>query len=202
MAEALAPAQEPVQTSGVVLVSDGQPVLSQPFLLDEEMFALRPDLVKRAKVFLHTGKIVERDDELVQALCEAILLGKSLRSIAREHRVSRNTLHQLREELETAGKLEPHKRRISKKLGRLQEATLDSLIDKAERGTLQGNIEVIGLGVATDKKGQIDAGVVPGTERLEPELDPEAIRQQWERMKRANSIPVESQSDGTRDKDA
>jgi hypothetical protein len=204
-----------VQTSGaapVSIVSDGQPVLSQPWLLDEEQHQLRPDLVKMVKdvvkptkEFIHSGKILSKDEELLQSLIEALVLGKSMRAIARDFKVSRNTLAHIREELETAGKLEPHKQRTSKKLGRLVEATLDSLIDRAERGTLPANIEAITLGIGIDKKGQIDAGVVPGTELREPELDPAAIRAQWQQIKQAKVIdvsPAESQSDGSTTKPA
>jgi hypothetical protein len=191
--------QTPGQAQGVVLASDGRPVLSQPFLFDDSELPFRPDLVKRAKSFVHTGKIIEKDDELVQAICEALVLGKSLRGIARDYHVSRNTLAHIREELETAGKLEPHKQRMSKKLGRLSEATLDDLIQKAEMGTLPANIATITLGVSIDKKGQLDAGIVPGTEQREPDLDPEALRQRWAKIKAAKVIdvqPVESQSVG------
>ena len=52
----------------------------------------------------------------------------------------------------------------------------------------------IGMGIGIDKKGQIDAGVVPGTELREPELDPATLRRQWDEMKRAKVVVIESQS--------
>lgn len=189
-----------VQTSGppaVSIVSDGLPVLSEQYLFDEDQMPHRPDLVKKAKEFLHTGKIVDSDDDLVAKACEALVLGTSARAVAGMFRVSRNTVAHWVEALETAGKLEPHKKRMSKKLGRLTEACLDSLTRKAENGTLPSNIEVITLGIGIDKKGQIDAGVVPGTDLREPDLDPEALRAKWRAMKQAKVIdvqPAESQS--------
>lgn len=202
--------RKPVQTSGqepeappvsneLVLQSDGKPILSQPFLFDEHLLPHRPDLVKKAKAFLHTGKIVDKDDETVQAICEALVLGNSAREIAKKWNVSRNTVAHFREALETAGKLEPHKQRLSKGLGRLAEACMTSLISKAESGVLPATVESIAMGVAIDKKGQIDAGVVPGTQLAEAELDAEAIRAKWAQMKAAKVIdiaPTEKESGG------
>lgn len=189
-----------VQTAGeLTLASDGLPVLAQAWLLDGDALPHRPDLLPKVKAFVHTGKIVDKDDELVARACEALVLNQSIRQIARDNNVSRNTVARWREELETAGKLEPLKQRISKKLGRMIEGCLDSLTDKTERGLLPANIEAIAMGIGIDKKGQIDAGVVPGTELREEGLDAETLRRQWAEMKRAKVIdlpPTETQSVG------
>ncbi|HEY0548164.1 MAG TPA: hypothetical protein VGF13_01105, partial [Verrucomicrobiae bacterium] len=98
----------------------------------------------------------------------------------------------IRDELREAGKLEPYKQTVSRKLGRLIDASLNNMIRKAEKGELPANVEAIALCAWTDKKGQVDAGVVPGTELREPELDPEVLRRQWQEMKRAKVIDVQT----------
>lgn len=186
---------EPVQTPGPAPVSTdgaGLSVPAQPWLFDEDVLPHRPDLVAKVKAYCHTGKIVDKDDELVEAICGAILLGQRARKIATHYGVSRNTVARIKGELETVGKLEPIKQRLSAKLGRLAEASIDDLIDRAEKGALPPNVLPIVMGVSVDKKGQLDAGVVPGTERHEAELDPEVIRAKWETMKRARVTEIQS----------
>jgi hypothetical protein len=167
-------------------------VAHQPWLLDEDLLPHRPDLVLRAKEFVHTGKITDQNDALVQSIVDALGLGQSIRQISRDNDVSRNTVARIRDDLTESGKLEPYKQRASRKLGRLIEATLDNLIKKAEHGTLPANVEGIVMGIGIDKKGQLDGNVVPGTNLPEPGLTAADIEREILEMKRATVVEVQT----------
>lgn len=205
-----APVSEPVQTPGqgaLSIASDGQPVLShdgKPVALElfsPDCFAPRADLVKmvKEKSYLHTGVLLTKDEELCRGVCADLLLGLSDRQIARKWRISRNSIIGIEIAMRDRGELEPLRKAISGELGEVILMGLRNYKDALSANTINPAQLPIPMAALIDKKGQIDGGVVPGTDLREAEITPEQLREQWEQMKRVKVIevpPAESQSIG------
>jgi transposase len=137
--------------------------------------------------YQHTATTLERRRALREDICERIVQGVSERQLARIYKVGRNTLRKLRIRLEQSGKLEPLKRRLAGKLGQVAELSADLCIERLESGDVQSNVLPIMMGVALDKKGQLEAGE---TEHQEEQagLNVEALND-W-----VKKLPSDSQS--------
>jgi hypothetical protein len=159
-------------------------------LLDESVLPIRPDLeaMVRArsflradpvKVFTHSGKIVIRrllnDEQTAEQICAAICLGLSARLIGRRFSISPKSVVAIREAMEERGELAPVRLRVQRKLDRVIELGLE----RWEEGILAGEIHPGQLPIPTlaaiDKRGQLDAGIVPGTDRTVGEVTLEQI---------------------------
>src|SRR5688500_8186577 len=91
---------------------------SQPFLLDEKFWPIRQDMVElvKDKSFVHTGKIVGKDEELCHAVCKDLVVQLSGRKIARKYRISRHTVLAIERVMRERGELEPLKKAVMSQL--------------------------------------------------------------------------------------
>lgn len=121
---------------------------TQPVLFD---LPDPPLFLERVKEFVHTGKIVTKDQELCAEVARACLLGMSVRRIAAKFSVSRNTVNAIMAWLESTGKLEPIKQRLAANLLEVASLAQDRMIEMLENGTVPANVLPIMLGVAIDK---------------------------------------------------
>lgn len=160
-------------------------------LFCESMLPVREDLVLmvRERSFLpkkppvHTGKIVIRqmmnDVETCEAICAALLMGMSARLIGKRYGLSPRSVANIRDAMQERGELAPVRIRIQAKLDRVIELGLE----RWEEGILDGTIHPGQLPIPTlaaiDKKGQLEAGVVPGTEITVGDAAEANIRAAW-----------------------
>lgn len=167
-----------------------------------ELWPDREDLVLRvkAKSFLHTAKIKGKDEVLCREVCIDLLSGfLSERQIAAKHGISRNTIKGITAVMQERGELEPLSRQVSVALGecivlsafRLREALLKGKVSPAQIP--------IAMGVLIDKKAQLDAGMVPGTNTTQGEAMAANLRGQteaWLAYQRAKALAADSVSTG------
>lgn len=104
----------------------------------------------------HTGTTLERRQVLFDEICMRLVEGVSQRTIARKYGVGRNTLAAMATRLEAAGKLEPYKKRVSRKLGLLVELGTDLMLERVERGDVPTNVLPVMVGIAFDKRALLE----------------------------------------------
>lgn len=128
----------------------------QLYLLDEVDLPVAPKVVEGAKRWVHTGRTTCRDEEMAVEIAELVLRGVSDRAIGRHLRVSRNTVRAVMDVLEADGKLEPLKRRLSRKLGVLVERCLDEYDRQLALGKIPGATVALHSAIFATKKGELD----------------------------------------------
>lgn len=154
---------------------------SQATLFDDS-----PQLVGAARRYLHTGKTTSKDEELCRGILESWASGlMSQRAIARRLRVSRETIAVIVSEAERLGKVGPLKERLSLKLGKTIELTLEAMKDAVADGTMPKQSLPIVYGVLSDKKAMLDGEATVRIEAVAPRLTAQEVRAEFERMKRA-----------------
>jgi hypothetical protein len=136
-----------------------------------------------AKLYVHSGKIVGKDVEFVARLAEMVLRGISERRIARSLGCSRNVIKPVMRELEAAGKLEPYKQRLSKRLGDIASQSIDAIEEAIEAGTMPAQCLPVVMGVALDKKAALDGDGTVVTVRHEKVLSVEDLRAMAEELR-------------------
>lgn len=94
-----------------------------------------------------------------------------------------------------AGKLGEFKERSARRLGSIIELAEGRLIQKLEEDKVPANVLPIVLGVAHDKKGQLEAGFVPGTGRTVEEVSLDRYAAYLEAVRLRVKAATEAQSD-------
>lgn len=134
------------------------------------------------KVPRHTGVIVSKDWERVQAILQDYVSDLPVRLICTRHRVGHNTLSRLVEM--HVSELDTIKKRVGKKLRRIANIFLDRL-------ELEGHHIPIGqvginMGIVLDKLERVEMGLGAETGGVkEAAVTPEALDAMLDRMKRA-----------------
>lgn len=185
--------------------------IAQPLeLFDEGSLPVREDLVEmvRARSFLpekrpdsarFSGKITIRrmlsDEELCEQVCTCIAVGLSPRLIGKRFQMSPRSVVRIREAMEERGELASIGKRIRAQLDRFIELGLERMIDGVLDGEIHPGQLPIAVLAAIDKKGQLDAGVVPGTNVLEGDAQGARVRAYFEALRRAKQA-AEAQSTG------
>lgn len=146
----------------MVVSEERQPALFSPGDLPD-----LPALVEGAKRFVHTGKIVTKNEERAAAIAQAFLETGFILPVARRFQVSPNTVKAVMDVLERAGKLDGIKERLSAKLGLLAEVSAEAAIEAVQSGKCQPNVLPINVGVAIEKKALLDGEVTSRTESVE-----------------------------------
>jgi hypothetical protein len=161
------------------------PCEEQPELLDPNMYPRRLEVEALAKdssclpknpaIFLQsrmnrrTGKILlarlKSEPEFAEAVCSALALGMSARLVAIRFGISPESVDVVRRAMTERGELSAVRLRIQRKIDRLAEDGLDEIW----RGLMAGRIHPGQAWIPTlatiDKRGQLEAGIVPGTDR-------------------------------------
>lgn len=163
--------------------------VAQPMeLFDEAMLPVRNDLeemvrarsfVSGAKPTKHTGKIVIRqmlnDEELCEAICTALLAGLAARLVGKRFGLSPKSVANIRDAMADRGELAPVRTRIQRKLDRVTELGLERI----EEGLTTGEIPAGSVWIPTlatlDKREQMSAGMVVGTERTRASVTVEQV---------------------------
>lgn len=135
---------------------EAKPEQDQALLFDEAQFFAGAVDGSAKRYAEHTGMTTQRRDELVQTMLERIAAGASQREVARLFKVSRNTVAAIVAQAEAAGKLEPYKQRVSKKLGRAIESGVEQFVEALESGEISPGQLPVSIGILSDKKAQID----------------------------------------------
>jgi hypothetical protein len=131
-----------------------------------EIFEL--PFLEATKRFIHTGRRLLSDPELIESIVSDLRLGASLRTVCARYHKSHNTIAAILECLEQNGKLDTLERRISRKLGVASEMALDCSLELLHAGKVPANVLPIMLGVFSDKKALLDGrptSIVQHTER-------------------------------------
>lgn len=171
----------------------------QPFLFDAKLLPVRQDLVLMVKEKAHefTGKILGKDAELCRAICADLMTGLSGRKIAKKYRISRNSILGIERIMRERGELEPLKKAILQQLDDIIYIGLERIKEGIAEEEIHPGQLPIPISALIDKKGQLEAGLVPGTERSVAEVTAEQVQAAFEAMKRARVLTVsESQSEG------
>lgn len=176
--------------------------VEQPWLLDEQHFPVREDLVEQIKArsfcengkkkFTHSGKIVLRqmheDEELCEAICACILVGTHTKLIARKFNISPKSIARIREAMQDRGELAPVRLRVMRKLDQFIELGLEEMVDGVLSGKIPPGQLPIPVMCAIDKKGLLEAQATPGAAVKEDGISPEAIKRAWEALERQRAM--------------
>lgn len=162
----------------------------------------RPDLVQMVKRGVHrfTGERLSRDEELCRSVCADLLLGLSARAIARKWHISRSSVGSIEALMRASGEMESVRMRTLDLLGKVTITGLEVWLHALETGQIAPGQIPIPILAALDKKAQLEAGIVLGTQRTERELSTDDLAAAWERAKAAGTAveaearPVDSQS--------
>jgi hypothetical protein len=128
----------------------------QPLLFSVSALPEAPALVELAKTWERTGKVLGKDEQRLEDIVTDVLMRISKRKIALKYGVSRNSIDTCLEILTERGKLEPLKERLKVKIGRLAESSIDYVQELIDEGALPPQSAPIVMGVALDKKAQMD----------------------------------------------
>lgn len=128
----------------------------QPALFQVQDMPALPALVEAAKRFIHSGKVTCKDEERAQSIAQAYLECGRILTVARRFAISPNTVHAVLGVLESAGKLDDLKQRVSKSLGLLAEVSAERSIELVLEGKCPPNVLPIMMGVSLDKKALLD----------------------------------------------
>lgn len=185
---------EAVLQAGLALTTTG---LVQPALLPDEWPDERPELVElvRKKRPLHTAKISGKDALLCRAICIDVLMRVlSVRQIALKYDVGRHTVNAIMQVMEERGELAPLSQAISNGLGECAVLMMFTLKEALLKGEFSAAQIPIALGVLIDKKAQLDAGLVPGTNRTEAECQESTMAVAWRALRAARDAASDSES--------
>lgn len=191
--------------------AENLPEVAQPLeLFDESMLPIREDIVEmvEARSFLpvkqpdsarFSGKITIRrmlsNEELCTQVCTAIAIGLGPKLIGKRYQMSPRSVVRVREAMEDRGELAPIGKRIRAQLDRFIELGLERMIEGVFTGEIHAGQLPIPVLAAIDKKGQLDAGVVPGTELALGDVVEANIRAAWAALERARAGASASESD-------
>lgn len=187
---------EAIVQAGLALTAAG---LVQASLLPDQWPQERPELVKlvRKKRPLHTAKIAGKDALLCRAICiDVMTRSLSLRQIALKYDVGRETVNGIMQLMEERGELRPLAQTISDGLGECIVLMMLSLREALLRGEFSPAQIPIAMAALVDKKAQLDAGLVPGTNRTEAEIDESNQAAAWRALRAARAAASDSGSDG------
>jgi hypothetical protein len=166
----------------------------------------RPDVVALARNprTPTSGKITCRDE----LLCRSVMIDLisiragaklSKRGIAARYHIGRETIDAIERVMDERGELRPLAEMVSVGLGDCIVLMMQTLRGALLRGEFSAAQIPIAMGVLVDKKAQLDAGLVPGTDRSVAEVEESHVRLAWEALRRArlaasSAVPTESES--------
>lgn len=184
--------------------TDSSKLPEQPSLFPPGEMPERPDLVQMVRKGVHkfTGERLSRDEELCRSVCADILLGLSGRAIARKYHISRSSVVSIEHVMRETGQITSVKAHVLELLSKVATVGLEEWLDALETGKIAPGQIPIPVLAALDKKAQLEAGIVLGTQRTERELSTDDLAAAWERAKAAGTAveveqrPVDSQSAG------
>lgn len=166
----------------------------QFFLFDEvdrgsELLRIDED----RKASRHTGSILERRQELYDAICERLAAGVAIRKVCRIYGVGRNTVRAIVRRLEASGKMEPLKRRLAAKYGEVIELGTDFFLEKLEAGEVPVTAIPVAVGIFADKKALLEGEptAILGKSDVK-QISIDGVNGFWERMKRLKGQVLET----------
>ena len=137
----------------------------------------------------HSGAIKGRDALLCRSVCIDLLTGElSEREIAARHQIGRETLHAIRDVMRERGEMRPLEQAIRGGLSNCIVLMLLRLREALIAGEYSPSQIPISLCALIDKKGQLDAGIVPGTQLTEAEAWESATDVAWRALQRAKAV--------------
>jgi|SRR5689334_3679132 len=159
-------------------------VPEQMELMDDSMLPLRPDVEELVaskscvgeakKVFTYSGKLMLRRvlscPELAEGVCTALMMGLSVRLIAKRFGLSTRSVINCRKAMTDRGELASVRSRVAQKLDLVIEQGLERWLEGILDGTIHPGQLPIPTLAALDKKAAIDAGLVGDTGVGEAEL--------------------------------
>lgn len=165
------------------------------------MLPLRTDLVAlvKDKSFVCTGKILGKDLELCRAVCRDLIAGLSGRKVARKYNISRNSILAIEHVLRERGELEPLTKTVISQLDNCIYLGLERIQEGIAEDQINAGQLPIPVAAMIDKRAQLAAGIIPGTQRTEKEITAESLRLEFEAMRQAKrtiDVASENGSDG------
>lgn len=142
-----------------------------------------------------TGKILLKDWERCERVLMRLLNNEKQREIAKAEGISRNSLRLLVDIFEARGKLEPLKKRLSRRAGHILDALSEDILQDVENGTLPANVKPIVFGVLADKKAVWDGEPTQVIEVRREGLSVDALEKLYaeaEQRAKAQAIDIES----------
>lgn len=156
-----------------------------------------PELVEKARDFLHTGRTSLRNDVRCHRICEAVLCGAPWRTICREFRVGHHTIQAIVRHYEESGKLVTLQKRLAGLWSDVALLGAWRLREKLAEDKVPVNVLGMVSGIATDKMLLLTG---QATERIEQKRTVEVpdLEAAWARLQavRSRVIDVESAAPG------
>ena len=148
----------------------------------------QPAMVKACKEYLHTGKIVMRDQQRCHDIMAALIAGVPITSVMQRFKVGYQSIRRIETELEAAGKLESLKQREQRQLMQLGALAKEHLTRRMIEGAVPDNVAAVVMGISYQRAGEM------GSDGIEPDAKGEAIGDpdDWSRRFQAAKQVVEA----------
>ena len=155
-----------------------QSLLGGADFMPEPVFPEAPDLLEVVTTErpLHNARIAGERKALCRAICMDLLAGRSLRAIAADYHVGRQTITAIEQVMRNRDELLPIAQTLQLGLGQCIVLMLFRLREALLAGEFSPAQIPIAMGVLIDKKAALDAGLVPGTERTVEDVTVERAR--------------------------
>ncbi len=140
-----------------------------------ERYEPQPKLLVRIKEFNHTGARLLNDPERLQDVIEAMLNGASLRAVAKQFHIARETLTQAYKLLEDSGRLRPFKERLAEDWRETVSLTQWRIQEALVMGEMPLQVLPALAGIATDKLLLLTHSMPEESRQKTITLDPEAL---------------------------
>ncbi len=145
-----------------------------------------------------SGKILEKDRQLVDAVLGAHASGIGKERIAGAFHISKNSVRGIIERARESGKIDPYKKHVSKSLGRAIESGIERWSEAVEEGNIRPDQIPVAVGIFFDKKQLLDGEVTSRVERVAaPSVDDVLAKMERARAVLAGGVielPVDDQS--------
>tara|TARA_Y100000593_G_scaffold28678_1_gene57249 strand:+ start:933 stop:1526 length:594 start_codon:yes stop_codon:yes gene_type:complete len=155
----------------------------------------QPTLVKACKEYIHTGKIVLKDQGRCEAVMSALIAGVPVTTVMRTYRIGYQSIRRIEAALEAAGKLETLKQREQRQLMNLGALAKERLTQRLLDGKVQDNVAAVVMGISYQRAGEMGSGEIEPESKGEDRGDPEAWAKRFQALKNITArAPIDVQS--------
>lgn len=155
-------------------------------------------MVRACKEYLHTGKVVLRDQQRCHDIMAALIAGVPVTSVMRRFKVGYQSIRRIETELEAAGKLESLKQREQRQLMQLGALARERLTQRIIAGSVPDNVNAVIMGISYQRAGEMGSDGTEPDAKGEQVGDPDDWARRFEEAKRVvEAAPIDVQTTDT-----
>ena len=128
-----------------------QPVQNELFSVDDYECSKQMVSAYEAKPGQFSGKILERQKELVDNILERAVAGWSILQISKTFKVSRNSVSALIQRAEIDGRIQSYEKQLEEQLKHNVMLSNDVIRERLEQGGMKDKDLIMFMGIGTDK---------------------------------------------------